>query len=50
MNQSFNNLTYIENHYSELKSKGLDLDLTRGKPHSSQLDLTNNLDGILSGS
>ena len=50
MNQSFDNLTYIENHYSELKSKGLDLDLTRGKPHSGQLDLTNNLDGILSGS
>jgi hypothetical protein len=29
--------------FEELKSKNLSLDLTRGKPSSDQLDLSNNL-------
>ncbi len=33
--------------YKEFKDAGLSLDLTRGKPFSEQLDLSNNLDGIL---
>lgn len=35
--------------YSELKDQQLSLDLTRGKPSSQQLDLSNCLDGILDG-
>ena len=39
MNQ---NLTVqeAEDHYQELKSKGSQLDLTRGKPSNEQLDLS----------
>lgn len=33
--------------YDEIKNKGLSLDLTRGKPASTQMDLANALDGIL---
>lgn len=33
--------------YNEYKESGLSLDLTRGKPSAAQLDLSNNLDGIL---
>ena len=32
-----------------MKAAGLSLDLTRGKPASDQLDLSNELDGILRG-
>jgi aspartate/methionine/tyrosine aminotransferase len=35
--------------YQEFKTAGLSLDLTRGKPSSAQLDLSNSLDGILNG-
>ena len=35
--------------YTDLKQAGLNLDLTRGKPSSDQLNLSNGLDGILQG-
>ena len=35
--------------YSELSSRGLNLDLTRGKPHSDQLNLSRELENSLSG-
>ena len=35
--------------HAALKAKGLALDLTRGKPSSSQLDLADALDGVLGG-
>jgi len=35
--------------FEEIKSKNLNLDLTRGKPSSDQLSLSNGLDGILNG-
>ena len=38
-----------ENLYLELRSKGLNLDMTRGKPHSDQLDLSDELGNSLSG-
>ncbi len=37
------------NEYAAFKAAGLNLDLTRGKPSADQLDLSNALDGILSG-
>ncbi len=39
----------VQQRYQQLKSEGLSLDLTRGKPASDQLDLSNQLDGILEG-
>ena len=33
----------ILNHFKDLKSKGLNIDITRGKPDSSQLDLSNKM-------
>jgi len=39
----------LETRYAELKNQQLNLDLTRGKPSSQQLDLSNALDGILAG-
>ena len=39
----------LEKQYSELKAENLNLDLTRGKPSSDQLDLSNGLDSILAG-
>ena len=41
--------TNLEREYSALKQAGLNLDLTRGKPSSDQLSLSNSLDGILQG-
>jgi DNA-binding transcriptional MocR family regulator len=35
--------------YAEFQAQGLKLDLTRGKPGSDQLDLSNPLDGLLNG-
>jgi DNA-binding transcriptional MocR family regulator len=35
--------------YEQLKSQNLNLDLTRGKPSAKQLDLSNEMDGILAG-
>jgi aspartate/methionine/tyrosine aminotransferase len=35
--------------YDQIKSQALSLDLTRGKPSAAQLDLSNELDGILEG-
>ena len=39
----------VQQRYATLKNEGLNLDLTRGKPASDQLDLSNGLDGILGG-
>ena len=39
----------LETKYGELCSRGLSLNLTRGKPGSDQVSLSNDLDGILSG-
>lgn len=41
--------TELEKEYSLLQKENLALDLTRGKPSSEQLDLSNKLDGILEG-
>ena len=42
-------LESLQTQYSQLAELHLNLDLTRGKPGSSQLDLSNALDGILQG-
>lgn len=39
----------VQQRYQSLKNEGLNLDLTRGKPASDQLDLSDHLDGILQG-
>lgn len=39
----------LKKEYLKLKNEKLSLDLTRGKPNSAQLDLSNDLDGILMG-
>ncbi|MFT6310114.1 MAG: hypothetical protein ACJAQS_000476, partial [Porticoccus sp.] len=41
--------TELQHEYTALKQAGLNLDLTRGKPSSEQLSLSNSLDGILQG-
>lgn len=41
--------TELEQEYKALTQAGLNLDLTRGKPSSDQLNLSNELDGILQG-
>lgn len=41
--------TELSQQFNNLKSAGLSLDLTRGKPGSEQLDLSNTMDGILAG-
>jgi len=43
-------LVELESQYSDILAAKLNLDLTRGKPSGSQLDLSNGLDGILAGS
>lgn len=42
-------LDQLESQYATLKASKLSLDLTRGKPNSAQLDLSDSLDGILKG-
>jgi DNA-binding transcriptional MocR family regulator len=42
-------LRELEGQYATLKASKLSLDLTRGKPNSAQLDLSDALDGILKG-
>lgn len=42
-------LAQLEAQYSNLKEKGLALDLTRGKPSAEQIALSDALDGILDG-
>ena len=44
-----NELDRLEAKYREICSKGLSLNLTRGKPGSEQLDLCDELDGVLDG-
>ncbi len=39
----------LSSQYDEIKAKSLNLDLTRGKPSSEQLSLSDALDGILKG-
>lgn len=39
----------LTSQYNALKSQNLNLDITRGKPSSEQLSLSNSLDGILQG-
>lgn len=39
----------LQQDFENFKAQGLQLDITRGKPSSAQLDLSNNLDGILDG-
>ncbi len=39
----------FEQQFKDVKARGLKLDLTRGKPSASQLDLANALDGDLGG-
>ena len=39
----------LSDRYENIKAKKLNLDLTRGKPSSEQLDLSDALDGILKG-
>lgn len=42
-------LAELEKQYAEFQAAKLNLDLTRGKPSAAQLDLSDGLDGILSG-
>ena len=42
-------LEAIEEQYETLRARGLSLDLTRGKPGTEQVELSNALDGILQG-
>jgi hypothetical protein len=41
--------TSLEDQYETFRQASLNLDLTRGKPAAEQLDLSNELDGILQG-
>lgn len=42
-------LQQLQSEYQQILSQGLSLDLTRGKPSTAQLDLSDELDGILQG-
>lgn len=42
-------LQSLQQQYEQLGARQLSLDLTRGKPGSQQLDLSNDLDGVLRG-
>ncbi len=42
-------LADLESQYAQLKAAKLGLDLTRGKPSSAQLDLSNSMDTVLQG-
>jgi len=42
-------LQQLQSDYEQILSQELSLDLTRGKPSTAQLDLSNELDGILQG-
>ena len=49
MSQDDQRLADLQTQYDTFTESGLKLDLTRGKPASEQLDLSNALDGILNG-
>ncbi|MCY4144551.1 MAG: aminotransferase class I/II-fold pyridoxal phosphate-dependent enzyme [Gammaproteobacteria bacterium] len=42
-------LEQLQQRYEDLRAQGLSLNLTRGKPGAEQLDLSDDLDGILEG-
>ncbi|MCE2437429.1 MAG: aminotransferase class I/II-fold pyridoxal phosphate-dependent enzyme [Pseudomonadales bacterium] len=46
-NTATSDLQELRNRYAELKSRGLKLDLTRGKPGAEQVSISDRLDGIL---
>ena len=39
----------LQDNYAQIKEARLNLDITRGKPSAEQLDLSNEIDGILQG-
>ena len=43
------NIESLQAEYDQLKSQGLNLNLTRGKPSTEQVALSDALDGILEG-
>ncbi|MCB1672346.1 MAG: aminotransferase class I/II-fold pyridoxal phosphate-dependent enzyme [Gammaproteobacteria bacterium] len=47
--QAAERLQQLQTQYQEILTQGLSLDLTRGKPSTAQLDLSDALDGILQG-
>jgi DNA-binding transcriptional MocR family regulator len=49
LNNLITNIKEAEALYLDLKTRQLQLDLTRGKPDESQLDLSSDLEGILQG-
>jgi len=49
LNNLITNIKEAEALYLDLKTRQLKLDLTRGKPDESQLDLSSDLEGILQG-
>lgn len=42
-------LLQLKSDYERILAQGLNLDLTRGKPSTAQLNLSDSLDGILRG-